>query len=308
MLQRTPSVWRREWCNARAIWSLLRDSADAWSEDRAPRKGAALAYYTAFSLAPILIIAIAIAGAFFGDEAARGEIYAQMKGLIGPAGAAVVQTMVASAGRSGHGILPTVLGVVTLLVGATSALAELKDGLDELWHAKVARSSGFWRYLVDFVRTRLLSFGLILALGFLLLISLVLSALLAALSNAWGSTGTSSIALQGLNFLLSFGLVTALFATIYKVLPAVQLAWRDVMIGAAVTALLFDIGKHLIGVYLGNSAVTSMYGAAGSMLVVLIWVYYSAQIFIFGAEFTKVFAHRFGSLREHPERVPHPAA
>jgi membrane protein len=161
---------------------------------------------------------------------------------------------------------------------------------------------------VDFVRTRLLSFGLILALGFLLLISLVLSALLAALSNAWGSTGTSSMALQGLNFLLSFGLVTALFATIYKVLPAVQLAWRDVMVGAAVTALLFDIGKHLIGVYLGNSAVTSMYGAAGSMLVVLIWVYYSAQIFMFGAEFTKVFAHRFGSLREHPERVPHPAA
>src|SRR5579872_6981197 len=178
------SVWTREWCNARSLCGLLRDSATAWSEDRAPRKGAALAYYTAFSLAPILIIAIAIAGAFFGDEAARGQIYAQMKGLIGPAGAAVVQTMVASASRSGHGILPTVLGVVTLLVGATSALAELKDGLDELWHAKVARSSGFWRYLVDFVRTRLLSFGLILALGFLLLISLVLSALLAALARS----------------------------------------------------------------------------------------------------------------------------
>jgi membrane protein len=302
------SAWTREWCNARALWILLRDSATAWSEDRAPRKGAALAYYTAFSLAPILIIAIAIAGAFFGEQAARGQIYAQMKGLIGPAGAGVVQTMVASAGRSGHGILPTLLGVVTLLVGATSALAELKDGLDELWHAEVARSSGFWRYLVHFVRTRLVSIGLILALGFLLLISLALSAFLAALSNAWGGSDTSNVLLQTLNFLLSFALVTALFATIYKVLPAVQLAWRDVMIGAAVTALLFDVGKHLIGVYLGNSAVTSMYGAAGSMLVVLIWVYYSAQIFIFGAEFTKVFARRFGSLRAHPERAPQPAA
>jgi membrane protein len=302
------SAWMREWCNARALWALVRDSGTAWSEDRAPRKGAALAYYTAFSLAPILIIAIAIAGAFFGDQAARGQIYTQMKGLIGPAGAGVVQQMVASAGRSGHGIIPTLLGVVTLLVGATSALAELKDGLDELWHAQIARSSGFWRYLLDFARTRLLSIGLILALGFLLLISLVLSAILAALANAWGGTDTTNVLLQSLNFLLSFGLVTALFATIYKVLPAVQLAWRDVIIGAGVTALMFDVGKHLIGVYLGNSAVTSMYGAAGSMLVVLVWVYYSAQIFIFGAEFTKVFAHRFGSLREHPERAPQAAA
>ena len=287
------------WRSSGELWRLIRDAAYAWSADRAPRKGAALAYYTAFSLAPILVITIYIAGSFFGRSAARGEIYMQLKDLLGPDAARAVQAMIADAARPGrHGTLATVIGVLTLIIGSTTALAELKDGLDQIWGARARESDSFGHYIWRFVRTRLLSISLILALGFLLLISLVLSAVVAALGHIWSGSDTTSMLLQLLNFTLSFGLVTALFATIYKVLPAVQIAWRDVLVGAAVTALLFDIGKHLIGVYLGNSAVTSMYGAAGSFLVVLVWVYYSAQIFLYGAEFTKVYAYRFGSLRE----------
>ena len=287
------------WRSSGELWRLIRDAAYAWSADRAPRKGAALAYYTAFSLAPILVITIYVAGAFFGRSAARGEIYLQLRALLGSEAARAVQAMIADAARPGHhGRLATLLGLLTLIIGSTTALAELKDGLDQIWGARARESDSFGHYIWRFLCTRLLSISLILALGFLLLISLVLSAVLAALGHVWSGSDTTSMLLQLLNFTLSFGLVTALFATIYKVLPAVQIAWRDVLVGAAVTALLFDIGKHLIGVYLGNSAVTSMYGAAGSFLVVLVWVYYSAQIFLYGAEFTKVYAYRFGSLRE----------
>ncbi len=277
-----------------ALWSMLRESASEWYQDSAARKGAALAYYTIFSLAPILIIAISIAGAFFGEEAARGEIVREISGLVGPDTAKAVQAMIENAARPGIGSLAALVGVVTLLIGATSALAELKAGLDEIWDAPPEKIRGFWY----FIRTRLLSFGLILALGFLLLVSLVLSASLAALSKFWGPRDASGFvldALEGMNFLFSFALVTVLFAMIYKILPAVRIAWRDVLIGAAVTALLFSIGKFLIGVYIGNSAVASTYGAAGSVILVLVWVYYSAQIFMLGAEFTKVYAHRYGS-------------
>jgi membrane protein len=275
------------------MWRLLVETAMAWNNDRAPRKGAALAYYTIFSLAPILIIAIAIAGMFFGEAAARNEIVDQMRGLLGGEGARAVQAMIENAAQPGAGIFATVVGLVTLMVGATTALAELKDGLDQIWNAPPEKTSGFWYFL----RKRLLSVGLILALGFLLLVSLVLSAVLAALSKRWGGNDATSLLLQGLNFLFSFGLVTALFAMIYKLLPAVRIAWADVIIGAVVTALLFNIGKLAIGMYLGNSAIASTYGAAGSLILLLIWVYYSAQIFLFGAEFTKVYAHRFGSYR-----------
>ncbi len=291
-----PSIWP----DARALWAIVRDSAYAWIEDRAPRKGAALAFYMVFSMAPIVIIATAIAGAFFGDAAARGEIFAQAKSLLGAAGAQAVQTIIASAGRPGRGTVPAIVGIVTIVIGATSALAELKDGLDQIWHTPAERAGGFWRYLWDFARTRLLSIGIILTLGLLLLVSLVLSALLAGLARRLGVSDTADVLLQTLDFLVSFTLVGILFATIYKVLPSVQLAWRDVAIGAGVTALLFTAGKHVIGVYLGNSAVTSMYGAAGSLLVVLIWVYYSAQIFLYGAEFTRLYTYRFGSLRHAP--------
>jgi membrane protein len=262
--------------------------------DDASRKGAALAYYTIFSLAPILILAIAIAGLFFGEEAARGQLVEQISGLIGPDGARAVQAMIQNAAHPGAGIAAAAVGFGTLLLGATSALAELKDDLDEIWDAPPEKRRGFWY----FVRKRMMSVGLILALGFLLLVSLVFSAVLSALSTQWGpkeATGLLLWLLQGLNFIVSFALVTALFAMIYKILPAVRIAWRDVVIGAAVTSLLFSIGKFLIGLYLGNSAITSMYGAAGSIILVLVWVYYSAQIFLLGAEFTKVYAHQHGS-------------
>jgi membrane protein len=211
-----------------------------------------------------------------------------------------------SAGRPGRGTLPAIIGLITSVIGSTSALAELKDGLDQIWGTKEPRSSGFWRYLWEFAQTRLLSILIILGIGFLLLISLVFSALLTGLAHTLGVSDVANALLQVLNFLLSLALVTVLFSIIYKVLPAVQLAWRDVIIGATVTALLFAIGKHVIGIYLGHSAVTSMYGAAGSLLVVLVWVYYSAQIFLLGAEFTKVYATRYGSLRRTPFGLPAP--
>jgi membrane protein len=275
-------------------WSMLREACTEWLRDAAARKGAALAYYTIFSLAPILILAIAIAGLFFGEQAARGEIVAQFAGLLGPEGARAVQALIESAAQPGAGGAAAVVGLVTLLVGATSALAELKSDLDEIWDAPAETVRGFWY----FVRKRLLSVGLILAIGFLLLVSLVLSASLAALARLWGPLDASGSLLRLLevcNFLVSFVLVTALFATIYKILPAVRIAWRDVIVGAAVTALLFAIGKFLIGLYLGRSAIASSYGAAGSLILILVWVYYSAQIFLLGAEFTKVYAHRCGS-------------
>jgi len=291
---RAAAPWRNV---TAAVWALIRDAAYAWIEDRAPRKGAALAYYMAFSMAPILIVLTAGAGLIFGNAAAKGQVFQEMSRILGSSGARVVQAMIVNAGRPGRGTVPALIGIATSVIGSTSALAELKDGLDQIWNTQAARSSGFWRYLWEFARTRLLSILIILSIGFLLLISLVFSALLTGLAHRLGVSDVTDAFLQGLNFLLSFGLVTVLFATIYKVLPAVQLAWRDVIIGAAVTALLFAIGKHIIGVYLGHSAVTSTYGAAGSLLVVLVWVYYSAQIFIYGAEFTKVYATRYGSLR-----------
>jgi membrane protein len=275
------------------IWSLIRETVAEWIADRASRKGAALAFYTVFSLAPLLILAISIAGMFFGEEAARGEIVGQMKELLGPDGALAVQAVIQNAAKPAVGLWATLIGIATLLLGATTALAELKDDLDEIWDAPPERVSGFW-YMV---RSRLLSVGMILALGFLLLVSLVLSAVTAALSRYWGVEDATNILLQLVNFAFSFVLVTALFAMIYKILPAVRIAWQDVIIGAVITALLFSIGKLLIGVYLGNSALASTYGAASSVILILVWVYYSSQIFLLGAEFTKVYAFRFGSLR-----------
>jgi membrane protein len=282
---------------ARATWHLCYDTINEWVSDRASRKGAALAFYTVFSLAPILILSIAIAGLFFGKEAARGEIFGQVKDLLGADAASAVQAMIQSANRPGAGLIATVIGIVTLCIGATTALAELKDGLDQIWRAPPERTSGFWYFL----RKRLLSVGLILSLGFLLLVSLVFSALVSTLARSWGPSDATGTVLQAVNFLFSFALVTLLFAMIYKILPSVRIAWKDVAIGSIITALLFSVGKALIGLYLGNSAVASSYGAAGSVILVLIWVYYSAQIFLFGAEFTKVYAHRYGSLRDLPQ-------
>jgi len=281
---------------AYSAYSLVRETISEWVNDRASRKGAALAFYTVFSLAPILILSIAIAGVFFGKQAARGEIFTQVRDLLGPSGAMAIQAMVESASHPGAGALATIIGFGTLFIGATTALVELKDGLDQIWDVPPERMRGFWY----FVRKRLLSFGLILSLGFLLLVSLALSAALSVLARKWGPQDATAWVLEGLNFLFSFALVTLLFAMIYKILPSVRIAWRDVIIGAVITALLFSIGKFAIGLYLGNSAIASSYGAAGSVILVLVWVYYSAQIFLLGAEFTKVYAHRHGSKRAEP--------
>jgi membrane protein len=274
------------------VWNLGRDSIDGWMRHQVARTGAALAFYTVFSLAPVLILSIAIAGLFFGEQAARGEIVQQIRGLIGATGADAVQAVLVNASRPGAGLIATIVSVVTLLIGANTALAELKTGLDQIWDVPSEKRQGFWY----FIRTRVLSVGLILALGFLLLVSLVISAGLTALERFWGGEEVVTVVVGWLNVAFSFALVVVLFGTIYKVLPSVRVAWRDVFIGALVTALLFTIGKFVIGAYLGNSGLASTYGAAGSVVLLLVWVYYSAQIFLLGAEFTRSYAYQLGSL------------
>jgi membrane protein len=276
----------------RAIWTLMREAADGWLTHRASSTGAALAFYTIFSLAPVLILSIAIAGFFFGKAAARGEVVDQIGGLVGPQGAGLVQSVLQNASRRDAGLIATIFSIVTLILGANTALAELKAGLDQIWDVPAERRTGFWYY----VRTRLLSVGLILVLGFLMLVSLAISAALAALERLSRGELFINTVLGWANSLFAFVLVAALFATIYKVLPSVKIAWRDVTIGSLVTALLFTAGKFAIGVYLGNSGVASTYGAAGSVVLLLIWVYYSAQILLYGAEFTRAFAYRYGSF------------
>jgi len=273
------------------VWNLGRDSIDGWMRHQVARTGAALAFYTVFSLGPVLILSIAIAGFFFGEQAARGEIVEQIRGLIGTTGASAVQSVLENAGRPGAGMIATIVSVATLLIGANTALAELKTGLDQIWEVPSEKRQGFWY----FIRTRVLSVGLILALGFLLLVSLVISAALTALERFWGGEGVVTVAGR-LNVVFSFALVVVLFGTIYKMLPSVRIAWRDVFIGALVTALLFTIGKFVIGMYLGNSGLASTYGAAGSVVLLLVWVYYSAQVFLLGAEFTRSYAYQLGSL------------
>ena len=286
--------------HARNIWLLVRDSVAGWIEHNASRTGAALAFYTVFSLAPILLLSIAIAGLFFGESSARGEIFQQIQGLIGPTGAKAVESVLQNASRSGSGPLSTVFSVLTVLIGATTALVELKAGLDKIWNIPPQARQGFW-YLV---RTRLLSVGMILALAFLLLVSLVVSAGLAALETLSRGDHLFNLVFGWLNVLLAFVLVAALFGTIYKVLPSVYIAWRDVMVGAVVTAALFTVGKYAIGAYLGNSGLASTYGAAGSVILLLVWVYYSAQIFLLGAEFTRSYAQQFGSRRHALAAIP----
>ena len=284
----------------KAIWSLMWDAANGWLDHRASRTGAALAFYTVFSLAPVLILSIAIAGFVFGEAAARGEIVGQIGDLVGPQGAQLVQSVLQNASRPGAGFIATVVSIVTLILGANTALAELKTGLDQTWNVPPEKRSGFWYS----VRTRLLSVGLILSLGFLLLVSLVISAALTALEKFSSGEMLINTVLTWINFLFAFVLVTTLFATIYKVLPSVKIAWRDVTIGSLVTAVLFTAGKFAIGAYIGNSGVASSYGAAGSVVLILIWVYYSAQILLYGAEFTHAFAYRFGSYAKSPAGAP----
>jgi membrane protein len=285
------------------VVDLFKKSFAAFNEDFAASMGAALAYYTTFSLAPVLIVVIAVAGLVFGQDAARGEIVYQLRGLIGDESAKAVQELLKSASQPGRSVIASVIGVGTLLIGATSVFAELQSSLDRIWRAPaLKRQTGIWSLL----RARLLTFGMVVAIGFLLLVSLALSAAVSAVDR-WGGTlfPTWHSVLQVVNLGVGFGLTSLLFAMAYRILPRVRIAWRDVAIGAVVTAALFEGGKYLIGLYLGRASVSSGFGAAGSFIIVLAWVYYSAQIFLLGAEFTWVYAHSHGS-RAGQEPAPAP--
>ncbi|WP_213957268.1 YihY/virulence factor BrkB family protein [Variovorax sp. dw_954] len=276
------------------LYELCRDAVSAWVDDFAPSMGAAISYYTMFSLAPLLVIVIAVAGALFGREAVQGEIVEQLGGLIGHDGATAVQGLVASASEPRRGLIAGGISIAVLLVGATTVFAELQSALDRIWHVPASeKPSGVWALL----RARVLSFGLILGLAFLLMVSLLVSAGLAVLGNWTGGLMPGwELLLQGVNILISVSVSALLFAMIFKFMPTAPIAWRDVWIGAAVTAVLFEVGKFLIGLYLGKSGMTESFAAAGSLVVLLAWVYYAAQIFLLGAEFTKVYANAHGSV------------
>ncbi len=279
---------------ARLLRIVLIESVTSWIDHRASSKGAALAFYTLFSMTPILVLVIAVAGYFFGAEAAQGEIIAQVQGLVGPNGAQAIQALLAASRDPESGLVATLVASVLLLLGASSVFAELKDSLDEMWGIHNPHQSTF----IVLLRTRVLSFGMVLVLAFLLLVSLVVSAALAMFEQYAGVVlGGSAIVLATFSSIISLGVIACMFAVIYKTLPDVQLSWRDVWIGAAFTAGLFSLGKYAIGLYLGNSGVASSFGVAGSLIALLLWVYYSAQIFFLGAAFTRHYAMWFGSLQ-----------
>lgn len=277
----------------RTLFKLCRQAVEAWMADYAPSMGAAIAYYTVFSIAPLLLIVISLGGMIFGREVVQGEILNELTSLIGKNGAVAIQGLLESASSPERGLVTTLVSLGALVVGATTVFSELQSALDRIWRVPVPpKQNGLWKL----VRARVLSFGLILGLGFLMLVSLVMAAALAALGKwssgiipAWESV------LQVGNTAVGFSLTTILFALIFKIMPRARVAWSDVWVGAAVTAALFEIGKVLIGLYIGKSSLSSGMAAAGSLLVLLVWVYYSAQIFLLGAEFTWVFAHYRGS-------------
>lgn len=280
--------------NARQAWDVMKKAVAGWVEHRAWSEGAALSYYTAFSIAPLLLIVISVAGLVFGEEAARGALVQQLQGMLSKDAAQAVEGLLESASKPEEGIVSTVIGVALLVLGATTVLAELQSALDTIWQApEREQPSGVW----GFIRTRIVTLAMVLGIGFLLLVSLVVSAAIAALGRFWDPMfGGWEVLANLFNLLVSFALVTALFAMIYKFLPHVEIRWHDVWVGAAVTALLFTLGKFLIGLYIGKGAVASGFGAAGSLVVLLVWVYYSAQIFLLGAEFAAVYARTHGSL------------
>ena len=271
----------------------MTESVKAWMADHAPSMGAALSYYTLFSIAPLLVIAIAVAGLIFGREAAQGHVLTQLRGLLGTDGALAVEGLLKSASDPERSGTAAVIGIATLLIGATTVFAELQSALDRIWRAPaITDAKGLWR----FARARVLSFGMVLGLGFLLLVSLLVSAALSALGNWWNPLfGSWERTAQALNIAFGLVLVTLIFAFIYKLLPRADIGWRDVWVGAAITSLLFAVGKMLIGMYLARVGTASAFGAAGSLAVLLVWVYYSGQIFLLGAEFTWVYAHREGT-------------
>lgn len=282
---------------SRQLVHVMRCAVMEWLDHRASSKGAALAFYTLFSLAPVLVLVIAVAGFFYGAEAAQGQLLAQLRGLVGPGGAETIQTILAGAQNKETGRFATIVASVLLVIGATTVFAELKDSLDEIWDVPKPQDAGFW----NVVRTRLLSFGVILVLGFLLMVSLVVSAALAVVeSYIGGMWKEAAVIMRWVASAVSFLVIATLFGVIYKLLPRIHLSWHDVTIGALGTAALFTLGKFGIGLYIGNSGAADSFGAAGSLIALLLWVYYSAQIFFLGAEFARQYALKMGSLKHKP--------
>ncbi len=277
----------------KSLWQFLKDTVLKWIEDDPFQLAAALSYYTLFSLAPLLVILIAIAGFAFGKEAAQNQIVETIQGMVGRESAEAVQAMIQNTSNKPEtGMIATLVGIIILMVGAAGVVGQLQISLNTIWGVHLKPGQGIW----GLIRQRFISFAMILGIGFLLLVSLVISAVLSSLTQVLGtSLGGTAIVAHGLDFLVSFTFVSALFAMIYKFLPDVQVDWRDVWIGAAITSFLFTIGKFLIGLYLGTSGVTSIFGAAASLITILLWVYYSSLIFFLGAEFTHVYARDYGS-------------
>ena len=277
------------------VKSLVATAVLEWIDDRATSRGAAIAFYTAFSMAPLLLLVIALAGLFFGQEAAQGAVLNEFRGMMGDDAALALERMISSANQPGKGIAATAISAVLLVIGATSVFAELQDSLNQIWKAPPLKVSTAWSWF----RVRVLSLSLVGATGFLLGVSLILSTALTAIGG-WITNGLPQVAivLEGVNLVVSIGLTVVFFAAIYKILPDVPLRWPDVWLGAAVTAVLFHVGKYAISIYVTASDLTSSFGAAGALIVILVWVFYSTQIFLLGAEFTKVYA------RHHEPRSP----
>jgi len=280
------------WCD---IQSLFIDSFDEWRRQKAPRLGASLAFYTLLSLAPLLVIVVSVVSLVFGQTAAQHGIVQQVRMPVGPQGALATAALIEGSRNATHGIIATAVGLVTLLFGASGVLIELRDALNTIWEVAAAQVRGLDQ-VTSFIEERLFSFAIVLSMGFLLVVSLAVSAWIAALGALSASVlPWKEAVLDVLNLLISFVVITGVFAAIYKILPDVRIEWHDVILGGAATSLLFAIGKFLLGLYLGKASFASTYGAAASLVVLLVWVYYSGQIFFMGAELTKLFANRYGS-------------
>jgi membrane protein len=294
-----PSRPRSRVLTPAALGWVLKHAFIGWWNDNVPRLGASLAYYTLFALAPILVVAIGVAGLAFGPDAVRGEVVGQIQGLVGRQGAEAVQAMLQGTAKPGSNVLATVVGLVTAFLGATGAFIELQTALNAIWRVQPRPGASVRTFLTQ----RLISFGLVIGVGFLLLVSLLVSAALAAFNRYLGRIFPAlTVIWEAANVLVSLAVVTLLFAMVYKVLPDVRLRWRDVWVGALVTAGFFSVGKQIIGLYLGTSTLASSYGAAGSVVVLLVWVYYSSQVVLLGAEFTRYYVERF---RGQPPPLKH---
>jgi membrane protein len=278
--------------NPKAILTLFRDAFKDWNEDKAARLGAALSYYTIFSIGPLLLIAISVAGLVFGQEAAQGQIINTIGGVVGPDAAKVIQDTIENTNKGSSNIIFTIIGIVTLLLGASGVFGQLKDALNTVWEVQPKPGAG----LLAMLRQRFLTFTMVLGTGFLLMVSLVISAGLAALGQFLNSIlPGGDIVGQVVNFIISLGIIALIFALLFKYLPDVKIAWKDVWLGAVVTAILFVAGQFALGYYLGSGSVGSAFGAAGALVIVLVWIYYSSQILFFGAEFTQVYTNKYGT-------------